>query len=94
MKIELPDGLVCKWCSEPSVDLLDIWVPHERQGFILVVMHCTWCNALMESMFLIHDDVICTTPGQKWRSAHNVVSQWPYGAKVKIGYRKPEDDQD
>lgn len=94
MEIKLPEGLRCRWCDDRRLDLVDVWCPDPEfhQGKrVLVVMHCTWCNRMMESMAPIHDDVICPNLERRvWRSTHNEIEQWPYGDPVKVGHRREE----
>jgi hypothetical protein len=92
MKIRLPDDLACKWswCGEKTLDLVDVWNHHEEDtGFVLVVMHCTSCNWMMESMAPVLDGEIHPRPEKhQWRSTHNEIHEWPYGEAVKVGHRR------
>jgi hypothetical protein len=88
MRIELPEGLVCRWCGDERLDLIDTWVS-EIYGFehVGVVMHCTWCTHLMESVCPVIDGVICPRRDRRvWRDVHSDVVN--YSDTYGMGYKR------
>lgn len=92
MQIKLPEGLTCKWCTSPSLNLVDVYTSYESFQHVDVVLHCTWCDRCQESISPIIDDVI--TPRldpRRWRSTHNPPRDWPYGTATTGRYRVYQD---